>query len=190
MSPDTYNAIVESTVNATEAMLVRTGAVGPPTLFVLQGDRLVGMVTMRPARRGADGAAAVGEMSSLAAAAQATDVVVTWEQNDLHVLCGGEAVPGPLALQVCSATRNGHTLVTIPFRVEVTTRRRRSSVRPIWGMPVRGESADRVPPVIETMLAYCWKPFDVRGVDVSSAEAVAAAAGWLRNAKHQVDLTR
>lgn len=148
------------------------------------------MVTMRPAYTGADGAAAVGEMSTLAAAAQATDVVLTWEKLDLHVLCGGEPGSQPLAVHVCWATRSSHALATFPFEAEIAFKGRRSTVRPIWSAPNWDDRETRIPPVVAKVFEFCWRPLDGQtSGEVSSDDAVAAAAAWLRHHDHLVDLT-
>jgi hypothetical protein len=190
MSPETFRAIAESSIAATEGNLVRLGAVLPPSLVVLRGDRVIGMVTMRPAYTGADGAAAVGEMSTLAAAAQATDVVLTWEKLDLHVLCGGEPGSVPLAVHVCWATRNSRILATFPFRAEIAVKRRQSTVRPIWSAPDWDDRQTRIPPVVAKVFDFCWRPLNGQsGGGVSTDDAVAAAAAWLRQHDYLVDLT-
>lgn len=191
MSPETFRALAESSIAATESNLVRLGAVFPPTLLALQDDRLIGMVTMRPAYRGADGAAAVGEMSTLAAAARATDVVLTWENLDLHVLCGGEPGSLPLAVHVCWATRESHILATFPFKAEVVVKRRKSTVLPTWSAPDWDDKETQIPPVIARAFDFCWQPLDGAAGDGTSTteESIAAAAAWLRSHDYLVDLT-
>ena len=183
--PEIREAMANSFVTVADDLMRRQGGnVPPPMLWALRGDHLVGMVTLRAARDGTDGMEAVVEMSTFAAAARATDVVVGWEQLDLAVLCGAPRGSELPAVQVCAARPDSHVLSTYPFTAEVATRRfRGTQVTPVWGMPRLGQVDAPLPSVIVTLLRFCWQPMTTPGADENSS------AIYLRSLGYEVSLT-
>ncbi|MDM2164720.1 hypothetical protein PP352_21455 [Mycobacteroides abscessus] len=71
---------------------------------------LLATITCRPYQRGPDAIVAVAHMGRIAAAVGGTDLLVTWEENDLD----GPSPARP-ALAVADADLYAHSLTLVPF---------------------------------------------------------------------------
>ncbi|MDF5751020.1 hypothetical protein [Spongiactinospora sp. TRM90649] len=79
----TWRALVDVSLEIHADLMREVGMVLWPTLFALRGGCLVGYVHLRPITVGQDAAAAIAEMSYLAAPAHADEIMAAWETQDV-----------------------------------------------------------------------------------------------------------
>lgn len=168
-------------VELVEQLLRADGSLPPPTVYLLTKflpDPYLGGVSARPYRRGADAAAAVAELGSLASVARATRLVVIWEHQDLLVSVQDPGAAGcPNGVVVLDAAFFDHVLWWYPARFRLPSEHddATAAVLPEWGEPVRHENATLPAPVMR--LLETWR--EVRGGDVAAELARLEAAGFL-----------
>jgi hypothetical protein len=165
MDDQTWNGLVGVARDTHEAVMRETGLIPAPALFALAGGKLIGYVRLRPVYRGQDAAVGIAEMSYLAAAAGADEVVATWETDDVAVACEHTPLfPAP-ALNVARATPQRHVVHRFPYTERLLRRgrfRKRGlhRVEPIWAPPAPAMVDGPLEPAIETLLQQCWKPLE------------------------------
>lgn len=182
MRTSEFRAMANVAVKVNEAVMAVNGCVAPPGMSVWRRGAMVGVVTMRPALRGGDGIKAILEMSTLASAACADEIIVTWEHVDLAVLCGGSAPAVSCAVLACRATPDGHSLSAFPFDPNVLDQRPGQPVHPVWGEPTWELCGAPLPGVMIELLRLCWQRFETPGCHED------AAGVYLRDLGHHVDL--
>jgi hypothetical protein len=130
---------------ATTALLPK-GLAPPPQVFVFSrlgepAEGLVGQITCRPYRRGADAADAIAGLGLVAAAVGGTDLLVFWEEYDLRTSLYGPSEDHPNGFAVLQVTWESHFLAWFPFTTTVLGWRGN-------GLPevqiVRGEPSENV----------------------------------------------
>lgn len=184
MSSRTWDVLIEAAKAGQEAALAAGGFVMPPALYLLIGDRLLGYVRLRPVYQGQDAATAIAEMSHLAAAACATEVVAFWETQDIAAACEHVPLhPGP-ALNAVRATAAGHVVHRFPYRERRLPGRTEEglwSIEPCWMPHPPPEPDGELEPAIAALLAYCWKP-----LDLDHPDPLDVTAEWLRSEGYTV----
>jgi hypothetical protein len=164
MDDRTWNGLMNAARETHVAMMTEGGLVPAPALFALLDGRLIGYVRLRPVYRGQDAAVGIAEMSYLAAAAQADEVVATWETIDVAIACEHEPLfPGP-ALNVARATPEHHLVQRFPYTERRLRggrfRKRDIGVEPVWTSTPPVTVNGPLEPAIEALLQQCWKPFE------------------------------
>jgi hypothetical protein len=177
-------------VELAEQLLRADGSLPPPTVYLLTKflpDPYLGGVAARPYRRGADAAAAVAELGSLASVARATRLVVIWEHQDLLVSLqqDPDAAGYPNGVVVLDAAFFDHVVRWYParFRLPGDHDDATAVVVPEWGEPVRHVNATLPAPV--DRLLETWR--EVRGGDVAAELARLEAAGFLTSWRSERD---
>jgi hypothetical protein len=165
------------------------GGVLAPHLFAMRDNTLLGYVALRPVHTGQDAAEGVAQMSYLAAAAEADEIIGVWETYDLAMACQHAPFhPGP-GLNAVHATATTHTLYHFPYRVRYLPGRTLGDLpraQPQW-LPEPAAIANApLEPALEAMVQLCWQPFDIQRPDI---DMVSAAATYLRELGYTVGLT-
>ncbi|MFI5808438.1 hypothetical protein [Streptomyces sp. NPDC051561] len=116
-----WNGLV-GVVKETYTASLGEGAVPRPLMMPVVRGELVGLIWGRPLHVGQDALAGIAELSNIAAAAGADEVVLAWETHDVATACelpiGG---PAP-CLNMVLATPNGHVLHQFPYHEKLLSR--------------------------------------------------------------------
>ncbi|MBA0052334.1 hypothetical protein E0L36_15890 [Streptomyces sp. AJS327] len=121
MSANTWNALVNTMLEAHEAAMHEGGVLRPVLMPLLRG-QLAALVWVRPVEPGPDAAEGVVELARLAAAASADEVILAWESDDLGRTLGEplgphEGLPQgpPPSLNFVRADSEGYELHQFPY---------------------------------------------------------------------------
>ncbi|WP_413755537.1 hypothetical protein [Streptomyces sp. MMBL 11-3] len=117
MDTQTWDALVASMKNAYTADLAR-GAAPRPVIMPLVRGELVGLVRLRPTEGGQDAMSAIVELSNVASAAGADEVVLAWETGEVATSCGLAATGPTPCLNLVHATGDGHVLHRLPYALD------------------------------------------------------------------------
>ncbi|MET9535380.1 hypothetical protein ABZY02_33325 [Streptomyces sp. NPDC006649] len=95
---------------------------------------LVGLIWVRPLKVGQDALAAIVELASIAAAADADEVVLAWETLDVATACELPIIGPAPCLNMVLTTRVGHVLHQFPYSEQLLSRRPEgwASAAPDW----------------------------------------------------------
>jgi hypothetical protein len=158
----TWDTLVASMRNACTADLTQ-GAAPRPVIMPLVRGELVGLVRLRPTKGGQDAMSAIVELSNVAAAAGADEVVLAWETGEVATSCG-LAVTGPApCLNMVHATRDGHVLHQLPYALEplAASPDGPAATGPRWlPAPDPQPGGELVPPV-QAALTYSFTPLEL-----------------------------
>jgi len=154
MDLDTFDQIADSIVAGADHLLTHTAQVPPPTLVAARHGQIVASATLRPVTRGADARRAIAELSGIAAAADATDVVLAWEEHDLHTAVDADP-PDGRTITAAWATPTTATVNRYPFHLHPVGR---GGLVVTWDPPHYDLDDPLVHPVILTTLDLCWQP--------------------------------
>jgi hypothetical protein len=135
MDTRTFDALTESMKSAYVAGLSE-GAVPRPVIMPLVRGELVGLIWLRPVKSGEDALTAIASLSNIAAAANADEIVLAWETQDVATTCELPADGPSPCLNMVHATKDGHTLHQFPYTEDP------ASAEPHW-QPVPGSPARR-----------------------------------------------
>lgn len=134
------------------------GAVPRPVIMPLVRGELVGLIWVRPFTAGDDGQTAVAELSNIAAAAGADEVVLAWETDDVATACR-LPVSGPApCLNMVHATRDGHVLHRFPYEEQAGAG---SPAGPRWLPPLAPEPAGALVPPVQAAVDYAFIPMEM-----------------------------
>lgn len=86
MDTRTFDALTESMKSAYVAGLSE-GAVPRPVIMPLVRGELVGLIWLRPVTSAEDALTAIASLSNIAAAANADEIVLAWETQDVATTC-------------------------------------------------------------------------------------------------------
>lgn len=128
-----WNALADSMKGAYAAGLAE-GAVPRPVIMPLVRGRLVGLIWVRPTKSGEDALTGIAQLSNIAAAAGADEIVLAWESRDVATACE-LPLSGPApCLNMVHATRDGHVLHQFPYEERVLARDSEgvASIDPDW----------------------------------------------------------
>jgi hypothetical protein len=114
-----WNGLVAAIKVCHTLRLREAGTVPGPQLFALRNGLVRARIRLRPDRHGSDAVAAIAAMAALAVAAQADEVVASWETLDLAAACGLRLLHNNPALNLLCATRDRGVLSRFPYREQV-----------------------------------------------------------------------
>ncbi|WP_328498516.1 hypothetical protein OHS59_41645 [Streptomyces sp. NBC_00414] len=177
MDTQTWDALVASMKNAYTADLAEGRAPRPVIMPLVRGE-LVGLVWLRPAEAGEDAMSAIVELSNVASAAGADEVVLAWETQDVATACRLPVVGPAPCLNLVHATKDGHVLHQLPYTHQPVDSSAdghgangegadsqgvdgQGAAEPVW-LPVPGPQpgGDLAPPV-QAALKYSFTPLDL-----------------------------
>ncbi|MFE6826426.1 hypothetical protein [Streptomyces sp. NPDC057690] len=162
MDGQIWDALVDSVKNACAAGLEQ-GAVPRPVIMPLVGGELVGMVWARPFTTSEDALTGIAQLSTIAAAAGADEIVLAWETADVATACGLPAVGPAPCLNLVQAGRGGHVLHQFPYTENVVARGPdgTASVVPDWlPAPAPQPGGELVAPV-QAAVTYSFIPLEL-----------------------------
>ncbi len=163
------------------------GGVVPPTLFPFVGGKMLGFAQLRPVYRGSDAATGIAEMSFLAAAGGADEVLVAWETQDIAVACELRPLhPGP-GVNLLWADPEGHLLRRMPYKERLLPGRTEDGLYRAaydWLAEEPEVEDTELEPAIGTLVQFCWEP-----LDQDAPVSLKGAAELLRSMGYVVDLT-
>lgn len=186
-----WDGVVESTREGWAASMA-LGAVMPPMLMVWNRAWFVGYVQLRPVLTGDDAASGIAEMSLLAAAADATDVAVFYETQDIATACDHAPLSAGTAMNAVRAWPGGRTAFIFPY-----TERRLPGLAPGgliraapgWRPAPQPEVNGPLEPAIDGLLDFCWTPLELPGgAPGDPEELVRSADVWLTQKGYRVRL--
>lgn len=163
MDQKTWQSLIDVHRQAQVSMMAE-GLVSPPTLFAFCRGAMVGYVTLRPVHIGEDAGTGISEMSYLAAAAFADEVVAVWETMDVAFACELPPAFEGSCLNVMWASPSGQLLQRLPYTEAVQPGVTANGLRRValdWQAEPAPEREPVLEPAIEAMLHFCWKPFDM-----------------------------
>ncbi|MFJ4833371.1 hypothetical protein ACIP79_26200 [Streptomyces sp. NPDC088747] len=114
MDTQVWDALVASMKNAYTAGL-GDGTVPRPVIMPLVRGELVGLIWVRPLKSGDDALTGIAQLSNIAAAAGADEVVLAWETRDVATACELPVVGPAPCLNMVHATKEGHILHQFPY---------------------------------------------------------------------------
>ncbi len=162
MDTQTWDALVTSMKNAYTADLAQGRAPRPVIMPLVRGE-LVGLIWLRPAKTGEDAMTAIVELSNVAAAAGADEVVLAWDTQNVATECG-LPVTGPApCLNLVHATKDGHVLHQLPCTHQPadSSPEGADTAEPRW-LPAPGpQPGGELAPPIQAALTYSFTPLDL-----------------------------
>ncbi|WP_105968977.1 hypothetical protein [Streptomyces geranii] len=166
MDTQTWDALAASMRNAYTAGLGE-GAVPRPVIMPLVRGELVGLIWLRPVETGRDALTGIAQLSNIAAAAGADEVVLAWESRDVAALCEQPADGPEPCLNMLHATKDSHTLHRFPYAEQAlatspgTGAEGPAGVEPRWlPAPEPQPGAELLPPV-RAAVDYSFVPLDI-----------------------------
>ncbi|MCX4573003.1 hypothetical protein OHB41_07365 [Streptomyces sp. NBC_01571] len=162
METQMWNALTDSMKGAYAAGLAE-GVVPRPVIMPLVRGRLVGLIWVRPLKSGDDALTGIAQLSNIAAAAGADEVVLAWETQDVATACelplGG---PAP-CLNMVHATQDGHVLHQFPYEERVLTRDAEgvASIDPEWGAASAPQPGGELAPPIQAAVDFSFVPMEM-----------------------------
>ncbi|MCX4902908.1 hypothetical protein [Streptomyces sp. NBC_00878] len=162
MDKQVWDTLVESMKNAYTGGLGE-GAVPRPVIMPLVRGELVGLIRVRPTSVGRDAQTGIAQLSNIAAAAGADEVVLVWETQDVATACQ-LPVTGPApCLNMVHATKDGHVLHQLPYSVEPLSDSPEGQVSaaPRWlPAPEPRPGGELVPP-IRAAVDFSFTPLEI-----------------------------
>jgi len=158
----TWDALAASMKNAYTAGL-GDGAVPRPVIMPLVRGELVGLIRLRPVETGKDALTGIAQLSNIAAAAGADEVVLAWETQDVATACE-LPVTGPApCLNMVHATKDGHTLHRFPYTEQSLARSAEgpASVEPRWLQALEPEQGGELVPPVRAAVEYSFIPLEL-----------------------------
>ncbi|MFJ3671472.1 hypothetical protein ACIPSE_33920 [Streptomyces sp. NPDC090106] len=162
MEAQVWDALVDVARSAHTTGLAE-GTVPRPLIMPLVGGELVGMVWARPLKSGQDALTGIAELSNIAAAAGADEVVLVWETHDTATVCETPAVGPTPCLNMVVATRDGHVLHQFPYTEQLLalTSEGTASVAPDWAPPPAPQPGGPLPTPIQAAVNYSFVPLEL-----------------------------
>ncbi|MEU9454443.1 hypothetical protein [Streptomyces sp. NPDC048277] len=157
-----WDALVDVAKSAYTAGLGE-GTVPRPLIMPLVRGELVGMIWARPLKAGQDAVTGIVELSNIAAAARADEVVLAWETHDVATVCELPVVGPAPCLNMVLATRDGHVLHQFPYSEQALSRSPEggASVAPDWmPAPAPQPGGELVPP-IQAAVDFSFTPIEL-----------------------------
>jgi len=143
------------------------GTVPRPLIMPLVGGELVGMIWARPLKIGEDALTGIAQLSNIAAAARADEVVLAWETHDVATACQLPVVGPAPCLNMVLATPEQHVLHQFPYSEQLLSPSPDSlaSIAPDWQpAPAPQPGAELVPP-IQAAVNYAFIPIELNHPD-------------------------
>ncbi|MCE7010020.1 hypothetical protein LWC34_45520 [Kibdelosporangium philippinense] len=186
MDGQLWDGIVQS-IKTGHVEMMKHGLVMKPQLFAFAGGRLHGFVQLWPVSRGMDAAKGIAEMSGLASAAGADEVVVAWETQDIAIACDLPPLRPKPAVNILWAARGRHLLYRFPYQEQQMQGRTEHGLIPVaarWLAPEPAVRGAELEPAIAALLEFSFQPFDYDDPDILSHAAV-----YLESQGYAVSLT-
>jgi hypothetical protein len=158
----TWDALAASMKNAYIAGLGE-GAVPRPVIMPLVRGELVGLIWLRPVETGKDALTGIAQLSNIAAAAGADEIVLAWETQDVATTCE-LPVTGPApCLNLVHATKDGHTLHQFPYteRALPHSPDRPTPIQPQWLPAPRPQPSGELAPPVRAAVDYSFVPLEL-----------------------------
>lgn len=162
MDTQTWDVLATSMKNAYTAGLGE-GAVPRPVIMPLVRGELVGLIWLRPVETGKDALTGIAQLSNIAAAAGADEVVLAWETHDVATACE-LPVTGPApCLNLVHATKDGHTLHQFPYTQQSLARSPEglATVEPQWLPAPRPQPGGELVPPVQAAIDYSFMPLEL-----------------------------
>ncbi|MFJ9098110.1 hypothetical protein ACIRJM_06390 [Streptomyces sp. NPDC102405] len=139
------------------------GSVPRPLIMPLVRGELVGMIWVRPIKVGQDALTGIAELSNIAAAARADEVVLVWETHDVATACELPIVGPAPCLNMVLATRDEHVLHQFPYTEQLLSRSPEgwAPVAPDWGPALVPQPGGELMPPIQAAVNYSFTPIEL-----------------------------
>lgn len=159
MDAQMWDALVNVAKNAYTAGLCE-GTVPRPLIMPLVRGELVGMIWARPIEVGQDALTGIAQLSNIAAAARADEVVLAWETHDVATVCQLPVVGPAPCLNVVLATQDGHVLHQFPYTEQFLSRSPEglASVAPDWQPAPASQPGGKLVPPIQAAVNFAFTP--------------------------------
>jgi hypothetical protein len=180
-----WDALVGSMKSAYTASLAE-GVVPRPVIMPLVRGELVGLIWARPLYVGEDALKGIAELSNIASAAGADEVVLAWETHDVATACQLPVVGPAPCLNLVHATIDGHVLHQFPYTEQLINRSPEgwSSVEPQWSQALPPQPDGELVPPIRAAADFVFTPL---GID--HPDPLAATAAYMESLGYSVRLT-
>jgi hypothetical protein len=156
-----WDALVASMKNAYTAGLSE-GAVPRPVIMPLVRGELVGLIWVRPIKTGDDALTGIAQLSNIAAAAGADEVVLAWETRDVATACELPVVgPAPCLNMVHATKEGGHTLHQFPYTEQPQAHSPEGSVEPQWLAALEPQPGGELVPPVRAAVDFSFTPLEL-----------------------------
>ncbi len=157
-----WDALVDVAKKAHTAGLGE-GAVPRPLIMPLVRGELIGMIWVRPLKVGQDALTGIAELSNIAAAARADEVVLAWETHDVATACELPIVGPAPCLNMVLSTRDGHVLHQFPYNEQLLSRSSDgwASVATDWSPAPAPQTGGELVPPIQAAVDYSFTPIEL-----------------------------
>jgi hypothetical protein len=158
----TWDALAVSMKSADTAGLGE-GAVPHPVIRPLVRGELVGLIWLRPVDTGKDALTGIAQLSNIAAAAGADEVVLAWETRDVAAVCELPVVGPAPCLNMVHATKDGHTLHRFPYteRALDHSPEGAATVEPQWLTAAEPQPGGELIPPVRAAVDYSFVPLEI-----------------------------
>ncbi|WP_369242275.1 hypothetical protein AB5J56_44875 [Streptomyces sp. R21] len=162
MDTRTWDALTESMKSAYVTGL-NDGAVPRPVIMPLVRGQLVGLIWLRPVKTGHDALTGIAQLSNIAAAAGADEVVLAWESHDVATTCELPAVGPAPCLNMVHATKDGHTLHQFPYTegTLADSPEGSASVQPCWQPAPAPQPGGELTPPVKAAVDFAFTPIEL-----------------------------
>ncbi|MDX3456547.1 hypothetical protein PV396_32140 [Streptomyces sp. ME02-8801-2C] len=162
MDTQTWDALAASMKNAYTAGLGE-GAVPRPVIMPLVRGELVGLIRLRPVETGKDALTGIAQLSNIAAAAGADEVVLAWETRDVAAVCELPAADPAPCLNMVHATKDGHTLHRFPYAEQTAgdSAEGPNGVVPQWLPAPEAQPGGELIPPVRAAVDYSFIPLEI-----------------------------
>lgn len=162
MDTQVWDALVVSMKNAYTAGLGE-GTVPRPVIMPLVRGELVGLIWVRPIKAGEDALTGIAQLSNIAAAAGADEVVLAWETRDVATVCELPVVGPAPCLNMVHATTDGHILHQFPYteRPAAHPADGSASVEPHWLPALEPQPGGELVAPVRAAVDYSFTPLEL-----------------------------
>ncbi|WP_329267157.1 hypothetical protein [Streptomyces sp. NBC_01451] len=158
MDTQTWDALAASMRNAYIAG-PGEGAVPRPVIMPLVRGELVGLIWLRPVETGKDALTGIAQLSNIAAAAGADEVVLAWETQDVAAACELPVTDPTPCLNLVHATKDSHTLHRFPYAEQAAEGR--ASIEPRWLPAPEPQPGGELIPPVRAAVDYSFIPLEI-----------------------------
>ena len=163
MDRQIWDALVETTKNS-YATGLSEGSVPRPAIMPLVRGEVVGLIRVGATSSGQDPLTGIAQLSNIAAAAGADEVVLAWETHEVATACQ-LPVSGPTpCLNMVHATKEGHVLHQLPYTEEPLPHSpggQAPTAAPQWLPTPDPEPGGELVPPIQAAVNYSFIPLDI-----------------------------
>ncbi|WP_371596274.1 hypothetical protein [Streptomyces sp. NBC_00564] len=162
MDTQVWDALVVSMKNAYTAGLGE-GTVPRPVIMPLVRGELVGLIWVRPIKAGEDALTGIAQLSNIAAAAGADEVVLAWETRDVATVCELPVVGPAPCLNMVHATTDGHILHQFPYTEQPAAHPAdgSASIEPQWLPALEPQPGGELVTPVRAAVDYSFTPLEL-----------------------------